>query len=332
MKLSIIIPIYNTDINKLQRCFKSIKKIKSALYECILVDDGSMEKIATFLDEYARNTPTFKYLRQENRGVSSARNYGIDNACGDYICFVDSDDEIEPIVYDFFLNTEYNSDIIFSDMVFIDRDRNIRWSVCNTKEITYEKIIKIIIVDGKINGPCCKFIRRNFLNWFEIKFREEMVVAEDLVFLLDMMIKKPSISYCNEISYYYHWEEKSGIERLKNNLTKFYFNYREVFFMEINCICSGKFDSMEMENLKCWSERKYIKSLFNTTIELVEAGMNRYNIENDLEKVMETINIKDRNLLTKIRKKLMFEKHWSTLRILALARRNYLRAKRMFKI
>ena len=93
--LSIIIPIYNTPCEKLQRCFASVQGIQTNTYECILVDDGSCKEIGQYAKKYASTSETFKYFRKENGGVSSARNVGIEVAAGEYIYFVDSDDAIE---------------------------------------------------------------------------------------------------------------------------------------------------------------------------------------------------------------------------------------------
>lgn len=94
-KLSIIIPVYNTALY-LQDCLDSIQNQTFKNWECILVDDGSKDKSGTICDEYAMSDKRFKVFHKENGGASSARNYGLTNAIGEWVTFVDADDELFP--------------------------------------------------------------------------------------------------------------------------------------------------------------------------------------------------------------------------------------------
>lgn len=87
MKLSIIIPAYNAEAY-LPQCLDSILAQEHSGCEVIVVDDGSTDGTATLLERY----PDVKVVHQENRGMSTARNRGLDEAQGEYILFVDSDD------------------------------------------------------------------------------------------------------------------------------------------------------------------------------------------------------------------------------------------------
>ena len=93
MKLSIVIPVYDVE-STLDRCLKSVVEQSFADYEVILVDDGSTDRSPQLCDEWARKDPRIKVVHQQNGGLSAARNMGIDQAQGDYITFIDSDDYI----------------------------------------------------------------------------------------------------------------------------------------------------------------------------------------------------------------------------------------------
>ena len=93
MKLSIIIPAYNTE-KTLERCLKSVTNQGLSDYEVILVDDGSPDKCGDICDEWRNKNNNFKVIHKANGGLSDARNAGIDVAQGEYITFVDSDDTI----------------------------------------------------------------------------------------------------------------------------------------------------------------------------------------------------------------------------------------------
>ena len=90
----IIVPVYNVE-HYLQRCIESVLSQSYQNFELLLVDDGSKDKSGAICDEYAKKDNRVRIFHKENGGVSSARNVGLDNACGDWICFVDSDDEME---------------------------------------------------------------------------------------------------------------------------------------------------------------------------------------------------------------------------------------------
>lgn len=90
-KISIIVPVYKVE-KYLHRCLDSIVAQTFTDWECILVDDGSPDGSGKICDEYAEKDGRFKVFHQENQGVSAARNKGLDNAKGEWIGFVDSDD------------------------------------------------------------------------------------------------------------------------------------------------------------------------------------------------------------------------------------------------
>ncbi len=117
MKLSIIVPVYNTE-KYLRECVDSILAQTFTDFECILVDDGSTDGCPAICDEYAKKDPRVVVIHKENGGLSDARNAGLDVAKGDYIGFVDSDDYIDPGMYEHLYNISllHNSDITRCNM------------------------------------------------------------------------------------------------------------------------------------------------------------------------------------------------------------------------
>lgn len=92
MKISVIIPTYNRE-RTIKRCISSITSQTTPPYEIIIVDDGSTDKTISIVNEFKAN---IKIIKQNHRGAQAARNLGILNAQGDYIAFLDSDDEWLP--------------------------------------------------------------------------------------------------------------------------------------------------------------------------------------------------------------------------------------------
>ena len=97
--ISVIVPVYNVE-KLLPRCVDSILAQTHQNLEIILVDDGTKDRGGLICDEYAAKDPRIKVIHKENGGLSSARNAGLDIAKGTYIGFVDSDDWIEPKMYE----------------------------------------------------------------------------------------------------------------------------------------------------------------------------------------------------------------------------------------
>ncbi len=95
MRLSIIIPVYNVE-PYLRECLDSVLQQTFSDWEAVCVDDGSTDGSAGILQEYASRDNRIKVITKPNGGLSSARNTGLNNAIGDYILFLDSDDWIEP--------------------------------------------------------------------------------------------------------------------------------------------------------------------------------------------------------------------------------------------
>lgn len=112
LKISIIVPVYNVE-QYLENCIESILNQTFKDYELILVDDGATDKSGEICDKYEKKDSRIRVIHKSNGGLSSARNAGLDVACGKYIGFVDSDDSIHPKMYEILydLAQKYKSDI-----------------------------------------------------------------------------------------------------------------------------------------------------------------------------------------------------------------------------
>lgn len=107
--ISVIVPVYNVE-SYLDRCVQSIVDQTYSDLEIILVDDGSPDRCGSMCDKWAKRDGRIKVVHKENGGLSDARNVGIEIATGDYIGFVDSDDWIEPDMYEKLLKAIQNED------------------------------------------------------------------------------------------------------------------------------------------------------------------------------------------------------------------------------
>lgn len=94
-KVSFIVAIYNVE-PYIRECLESLREQKEKNIEFLLIDDGSTDLSGSICEEYAIMDNRFQVFHQENKGVSVARNKGIEMAAGDWLCFVDGDDMVDP--------------------------------------------------------------------------------------------------------------------------------------------------------------------------------------------------------------------------------------------
>lgn len=161
--VSVIIPVYNVS-QYLARCVESILSQDYADMEIILVDDGSTDDSGRLCDEFAQRDDRVRVIHQENGGQSSARNTAIDAMRGEYVCFIDGDDFIEPghISTLMRLVEQYSADIAVGGLY--NCYETYRSPQCaEEKEFCCDgaEALKKMLEGVEVSGsPCCKLIRR----------------------------------------------------------------------------------------------------------------------------------------------------------------------------
>lgn len=122
-RISVIVPVYKVE-GYLRRCVQSILDQTFKELEVILVDDGSPDGCGAICDDFAARDSRVKVIHKENGGLSDARNAGLDAATGEYIGFVDSDDHIEPTMYEALLGAleEAEADLSICNFAFVDEE------------------------------------------------------------------------------------------------------------------------------------------------------------------------------------------------------------------
>lgn len=221
IKISIIVPAYNAEAT-LDRCVDSLLKQTIVDTEIILVDDGSTDKTPALCDLYAENNESVKVIHKANGGPASARDAGMEAATGQYIGFVDSDDDAEPDMYEklYAKAIESDADYVFSDYVRITGDSGERFCSQDIgggfypkdkiRQIIYPKLIMRESVD---HGPCLSvwngIYRRQFLIQNSIRFEPEIRWTEDHLFSSLVVYSCKSLYYLRN-EYLYHYRENQG--------------------------------------------------------------------------------------------------------------------------
>ena len=227
MLISIVVPVYNVK-DYLVKCLDSIYKQTLKNYEVIIVDDGSTDGSSIVIDEYCKDKKNFYVYHKENGGLMSAWMEGIKHISGDYIGFVDSDDYINPTMFEKLLNCaiEHNCDIVMCDRYDVYKDR-ITTSKSSIKPGLYqkddiEKIYRGILptFNGKhiTNARWNKLFKKEiFLK--NIKYCEHRSrICEDRFITPACIFAARSFYYLNEPLYYYVQREGSNHSKASEKL------------------------------------------------------------------------------------------------------------------
>ena len=165
--ITIVVPVYKVE-QYLDKCVNSIINQTYKNLEIILVDDGSPDNCGKMCDEYAKNDNRIVVIHKENGGVSSARNVGLCNAQGNWVCFVDGDDSIEKAYLSilFVENLKESSLVI---MNYLD-DLNVKDIQLSGKEMV-KYFIESKLIRG--TGPYCKLFNNRILKYNNIIFNNK---------------------------------------------------------------------------------------------------------------------------------------------------------------
>lgn len=168
--ISIVIPVYNSE-QYLRQCVDSVLAQTYKNLDVILVDDGSTDSSPAICDEYAARDVRVRVIHQENGGIGAARNAGIKIAKGTYIGFVDSDDWIDPLMYEYMYEkiTRTQSDIAICGYTYEYRNRSeVKQPVPAPAVYQRTEALKMLFENKLVQGLSCdKLFRRT-------------IVAEDL--------------------------------------------------------------------------------------------------------------------------------------------------------
>ena len=230
-RLSIIVPVYNVQ-NYIDECINSIVEQSVRNIEVILVDDGSTDQSGNKCDLWKAKYSFIKVIHKENGGLSSARNIGLDNATGDYILFVDSDDKVYKDSFKALLQciNESNADYYFlkGRKFYPDGieepldDSMIRNCFLGKSSLA---VIKYLSTLRRYPGSSCtKAYRRDFLICNNLRFPSDRRLAEDLEFTLKCILYAESYDCCEHEYYLYRQSREGSITSLTTGSNKSFWN------------------------------------------------------------------------------------------------------------
>lgn len=214
--ISVIVPVYNVE-KYLRRCIDSILAQTFTDFELLLIDDGSKDNSGKICDEYAERDNRIKVFHKENGGVSSARNIGLDNAKGEWITFVDSDDWIDKEYLNDYLN--YDVDLICQGLKQINATDN---SIEDLKKYDFLETyvsdhisyaLYVMFIDGTLGYIWNKLFKHKILKDHNIRFIENISIREDEIFVFKYCQYIKSIVLLPTVNYNYVHYQNSLMRR-----------------------------------------------------------------------------------------------------------------------
>ncbi len=236
--LSIIVPVYKVE-KYLKRCLDSILAQTYKNIEVILIDDGSPDNSGAICDEYALKDNRIRVFHIDNNGVSSARNFGLKKAKGEYIGFVDSDDYIAPEMYEVLVKNleENNADI--SICGFSQEDVNGKfyryWKEDITINLSTDEQIECLLENRYYRCSIWdRIFKKEVLN--NVSFPKDIKIYEDMLFDYEAIKNSEKAVYTSTPYYFYCENDSNSAARSPFSDTK----------MDIIKVCNTIFEDIKI--------------------------------------------------------------------------------------
>lgn len=220
-KISIIVPVYKVE-KYLRRCLDSIVNQTFTDWECILVDDGSPDNSGKICDEYAEKDRRFRVFHQVNTGVSAARNKGLDEARGEWISFVDSDDWIEDNALESLTEKMSDYHLIIGGIMHVQGSSTIEQRF-TSQNINLTFFINLLFVSsnyGYLGYLFPKLYDSKIIQRNNLRFNEKIYYNEDRLFLLQYVLNCKKIFFEDKILYNYFMRDDSAMGKKKNSFSE----------------------------------------------------------------------------------------------------------------
>lgn len=210
--ISIICPVYQAE-NYLQRCVDSILSQSLKEFELLLVDDGSKDHSGEICDDYARKDPRVRVFHQPNRGVSSARNVGLDNAKGEYTIHADPDDWVEPNWLERLYEqaVKENAELVICD--YFEHNNDTQTYAKQEVPTTGEKLLGKIL-EGMPTYCWNRLVKTECYTKRNIRFPENVTIWEDLYFFASLCLENAFTKITHVEKALYHYDKTTNAQSL----------------------------------------------------------------------------------------------------------------------
>ena len=201
-KISVIVPVYKAE-PYLHRCVDSLLAQTFQDFEVLLIDDGSPDRSGEICEEYARKDSRVRVFHKENGGVSSARQYGMDHAQGEYTIHADPDDWVEPTMLEELYKKakEEDADMVICDF-YVDEKGETHYQAQKPSDLQAEKVCCELF--HQLHGSTWnKLVRRECFLRCEVHFPLELSYCEDLFVNACLLSHGIRVAYLPKAFYHY---------------------------------------------------------------------------------------------------------------------------------
>lgn len=207
--ISVIVPVYKVE-QYLPQCIDSILNQTYRDLEILLIDDGSPDACGKICDKYAEKDKRIKAFHKKNSGLSDTRNYGIRRASGDYLAFVDSDDWIEPDMYEELINVakDNQAEIVCSGFFYEYPERTEVATVLDKKYVNNIDLVKSLL-NGRINVHVWNKLYHKTV--FNVDSFSKGRVYEDVLLMHNIFLEVPLLVCISKPLYHYRKNRKGAI-------------------------------------------------------------------------------------------------------------------------
>ena len=250
--ISIIVPFLNSE-KTLDICLKSILNQTINNYEIILIDNNSTDNSKDIAISYSKRYNFIKYYNIQKRSVSIARNKGLNEAKGNIICFIDSDDVISKDYLKIMYKNLINNDMVICS--FTNNKNKLNAKIKYIKKIDNNKIFNLILKDKKIRGYVWnKMFKKEIIKKYNILFKEKLIIGEDIDFVFNYLLHCNNITFVNSNLYYYNLNNTNTVNNVDN-----YKYALEGWINLFNKYKKYKYDDTNMDLINYFYLKKYFE-------------------------------------------------------------------------
>lgn len=226
--------MYNA-IAYIDNCIKSILNQEEKNFEILLIDDGSTDGSGEKCDNWGRKDARIRVFHKKNEGVSSARNIGLDNARGEWVAFIDADDEVSP-QYLSIPEELLGCDVILKNFIERTNEADLEFRVSRAEYHGKKSIVRWFI-RGRHNALWDKIIRRDIIG--DTRFDSTISIGEDLLFFAAVLPKISWIATCECGHYIYIRRPSSAMSKSngRNRLEGYIFNSEKLIALSDRSCC-----------------------------------------------------------------------------------------------
>ena len=216
-KVSVIIPVYNAE----KTISGILEKLITQEYkniEIIAVNDGSNDGSLKILKHYSKKDDRVMVIDQKNAGVSSARNAGLDQAKGEFIVFIDSDDDFEnELILGLVAGSADDIDFVMCGMMLNNKQIAAPRAIIMGRQHIAKYVLRSLLTKNLLYGPYCKLFRYSVIKRHNITFPKDVKCGEDTIFVLNYLKHASKLSIVDQSLYTYRFDSSGLAAKYRSN-------------------------------------------------------------------------------------------------------------------